>query len=648
IIATKRKTTTQTDAAKTIGKAGVAEMLGLVVETPTARAWLIQYLQTSPNYAHNGDQQMSRSAQRLLRLARAQGHDVVVPACTHCDRDLLLGANHPDGSRCCHGCYTKATPKICGRCHLPKIIRRRLEDGSAVCGTCWRKDPANYRLCTICDRMQPAHKRVDGHSVCENCADGRIGRCVHCHKTTTIAVSFLGGDTCESCYRHAKSTKKKCPTCYTSALLVAVDEAGNLVCSTCAGTPPRYACPRCGNEEPRYGRICHRCHATDCVNDLFAEGTARTRSLLAPLQVRLLDHPEPQSMAKWTKRSRTAALLRKMLREEIPISHTALDDHPAFQPANLLRHSLTDVGILKPRDEGGVRFERWLDAFLSDRPDSVARHLTPFCRWEVTARTRQLIRQKGITDGSYMRARLICRTAERFLNHLDQNGIDLGTAPQSVVEQYLDDNPKEASSLRNFLRWAARTGRARRLRPIKHPSGLKATSYPPDEHKKWLQRLSTDESLPLITRITGLISGLYGRPASHVLRLTRADIIDDGNTLQLRLGQTPITLPPPLPELIRSQIDAPRRWDTDSDWLFPSKLRAGAHVDYDRPVTSLEALGCSIVALRGSAMLNLASTMPIGPLCDLTGVAPSVARRWQIAAAAPYAKYPAMRQPARP
>lgn len=86
-----------------------------------------------------------------------------------------------------------------------------------------------------------------------------------------------------------------------------------------------------------------------------------------------------------------------------------------------------------------------------------------------------------------------------------------------------------------------------------------------------------------------------------------------------------------------------RRWDVESTWLFPSKLRAGEHVHASRFTTDLQNLNCSLVELRGAALLNLAATMPVAPLCNLTGASPNVAARWQTVAASAYAQYPALR-----
>jgi hypothetical protein len=162
-------------------------------------------------------------------------------------------------------------------------------------------------------------------------------------------------------------------------------------------------------------------------------------------------------------------------------------------------------------------------------------------------------------------------------------------------------------------------------------------------YREWMTRFETDETISLRARICGLIAGTTGRPSSTTAKLTRSMIDDTGQRMTLQIGKSPFQLRNPLPALIRRQLDEPRRWDIQSDWLFPSKLRAGTHTDYSSFVKDLQQLGCSVVALRGAALVNLAATMPVGPLADLTGISVNVAARWQVVAAAAYSQYPALR-----
>lgn len=230
-----------------------------------------------------------------------------------------------------------------------------------------------------------------------------------------------------------------------------------------------------------------------------------------------------------------------------------------------------------------------------------------------------------------------------FLTYLHDNALDLHTGSQTILEDYLEQFPRHLDQVRTFIRWAADTGRATRMSPPPSRWVDPSTSYPIPVYRDWMHRFETDETIPLRTRICGLLCGTLGRPSSTVAKLTRTAITDTGDEMTVTIGTSPVRLRDPLPALIRRQLDAPRRWDTDSDWLFPSKLRAGAHTDYSMMVKDLQTLGCSIVSLRGAALLALAATMPAGPLSDLTGISTGVANRWQTLAAAAYSGYPALR-----
>lgn len=349
-------------------------------------------------------------------------------------------------------------------------------------------------------------------------------------------------------------------------------------------------------------------------------------------------------MVQWPARSKTSGILRAMLREDIEISHEELDRASNEQAANLLRHLLVDVGVLEARAEGWASFEQWLDRFIADRPARIARVLAPYCRWDLTARMRLAIRRNGVSDGVFARSRAQCRVALNFLTHLDSNSLSLLDCSQSVVEDYLEVNPREHVPLRSFLVWARRSGHTRRLEPPRSRWSMPSVHYSAEQYSAWMTRFAEDESLDLRARICGLICGMTGRPSSVVATLTRSHIEDRGDSMRITLGKYPVLAREPLAVLIRQQLAAPRRWDIDSDWLFPSKLRPGAHTDYSMFVRDLQAIGCSVVRLRGAAMLNLTLTVPIGPLADVTGISIGAATKWQRSGGAAYARYPAMRR----
>jgi len=627
----------------TIGAGGVRELLEELAPTTMGQAHLRRFLaDTNATWITAADPHLPRQAQRLLRMLRARGIPVVLPVCSGCGREQLLTQTLEDGHRVCNNCRDARYTRRCDGCYEVRVISHRI-DGKSFCGTCRRRRPEAKEACIRCGHDRLVQNRTPDGPVCPQCAPGKIEPCVHCGRERRVRVRFLGGPTCEPCFSVIRGTRRPCPRCGTIGMVASVADDGTLACSTCTGVRSRFICADCGVEDIRNGRRCYPCLARIALEKLFAAGTPARRQALEPLRQRLVRHPEPKSMALWPGRSASAAILREILTEGIELTHEALDRHATVQAASLLRHALVDVGVLEPRDTAWVQFMAWIDTFLEDHPEHMMRNLGPFCRWHVPARTRLLVQRNGITDGTFVRARRICRTAALFLADLAAHELELKTASQQAVESYLDRHPQDSEPLAVFLRWASQSGAADRIHPVPSRYADPYTAYPIETYRTWMRRFATDETIRLRTRICGLIAGITGRPSTTIAGLTAASIIDDSDQMLLRLSTTPVQLPPPLPALIRQQLATPRRWDTESTWLFPSKLRAGAHVHASRFAADMQTLNCSVVGLRGAALLNLAATMPVGPLCDLTGMSPNVAARWQIVAASAYAQYPALR-----
>lgn len=627
----------------TIGAEGVHELLQQLAPTVRGQAHLRRFLaDVDATWITAADPHLPRQAQRLLRVLRDRGIPVVLPLCSGCGQEKLLTQTLENGRRACDNCREVRHTRRCDGCERVRVISHRI-DGKSYCGTCRRQRPEAKEACIRCGHDRLVQNRTPDGPLCPQCAPGKIEPCVHCSRDRRVRVRFLGGPTCEPCFNIIRGTRRPCPRCGTVALVASLADDGTLACSTCTGVRSRFVCADCGIEDIRNGSRCYPCLARIALDDLFAVGTPARRADLEPLRQRLLNHPEPKSMALWPRRSTSAAILREILTENRELTHAGLDQHPTVQAVSLLRHALVDVGVLEPRDTAWVQFVAWIDRFLEDQPEQVMRHLGPFCRWHVPARTRLLIGRNGITDGTFVRARRICRTAAHFLADLRSQQLELKTASQRAVESYLDRHPRNFEPLAVFLRWVSQSGAADRIHPVPSVYADPYTAYPIDTYRSWMRRFATDETIRLRTRICGLIAGITGRPSTTIAGLTATSIVDDGEGMMLRLGITPVQLPSPLPALIRRQLTTPRRWDAESTWLFPSKLRAGAHLHASRFAADLQNLSCSVVGLRGAALLNLAATMPVGPLCDLTGMSPNVAARWQVVAASAYAQYPAIR-----
>ncbi|MFE2377518.1 hypothetical protein [Streptomyces sp. NPDC059398] len=71
-----------------------------------------------------------------------------------------------------------------------------------------------------------------------------------------------------------------------------------------------------------------------------------------------------------------------------------------------------------------------------------------------------------------------------------------------------------------------------------------------DERFDALGRLLTDPAIPIPLRVAGVIVLLYAQPVSRVVRLSVDDVIRDGDTVLLRLGEPASPVPDPVAALL--------------------------------------------------------------------------------------------------
>jgi hypothetical protein len=64
-----------------------------------------------------------------------------------------------------------------------------------------------------------------------------------------------------------------------------------------------------------------------------------------------------------------------------------------------------------------------------------------------------------------------------------------------------------------------------------------------DERRDALGRLLSDTEIPTRLRVAGVIVLLYAQPVSRIIRLSVDDVIHDGDTVLLRLGEPPHPFP---------------------------------------------------------------------------------------------------------
>ncbi|MGX1756154.1 hypothetical protein ACWIG5_04435 [Streptomyces lydicus] len=88
------------------------------------------------------------------------------------------------------------------------------------------------------------------------------------------------------------------------------------------------------------------------------------------------------------------------------------------------------------------------------------------------------------------------------------------------------------------------------------------------------QVINQDQT-PLRARVAAALVLLYAQPATGIVRLTVDDVIDDGATVNVRLGDPPSPLPEPVVDLVRAYVQSrqhlPYASSRSSPWLFPGR-----------------------------------------------------------------------------
>jgi hypothetical protein len=237
----------------------------------------------------------------LVRLAHAlhdTGHSgVVLPGCVRCRRTLRNLVAGPDG-RVCIRCDARARTGVCARCGREgRILARRAEGG--ICGRCYRRDEQVIRPCARCGRQrQPVARLEDGSAVCDTCWQPPARTCTRCGTTASTHYRGPNGALCHQCYRQEHQPRRRCSRCGQTARIATRSADGtaevcygcyrrptiHTQCSTCGrtricqrtGRPgllvcsscrpwPRVACARCARERIvaanwPIGPVCHACY----------------------------------------------------------------------------------------------------------------------------------------------------------------------------------------------------------------------------------------------------------------------------------------------------------------------------------------------------------------------------------------------------
>ena len=132
--------------------------------------------------------------------------------------------------------------------------------------------------------------------------------------------------------------------------------------------------------------------------------------------------------------------------------------------------------------------------------------------------------------------------------------------------------------------------------------------------------------------MAGLLVLLYAQPVPAIVQLTIGHVIDQQTGVLLKLGPTPVALPPPVDSLLVRLTSERRghasvgRTGTDP-WLFPG-ARPGLPLSAHQMKSRLQRMEIGARPGRAAALLELAAQMPAAVLHQLLGVSIRTAPYW--------------------
>ncbi|MFD9595537.1 hypothetical protein ACFWA9_22710 [Kitasatospora sp. NPDC059973] len=170
-----------------------------------------------------------------------------------------------------------------------------------------------------------------------------------------------------------------------------------------------------------------------------------------------------------------------------------------------------------------------------------------FATWHQLRRLRAKAEAGPLGRSPTSEARQQITQADAFLTWLTGQNRTLDQCQQADLDAWHADNYATRRPAQPFLRWCMDKGAMPRL--VLPPHVIKQDQAPMHQHRRLaiLHRVLHDEALPLRTRTAAALVLLYAQPVSRIVRLTIADVADDGDALTIRLGDPRRHCPHPSP-----------------------------------------------------------------------------------------------------
>ncbi|MBX7269580.1 hypothetical protein KIF24_28600 [Micromonospora sp. Llam7] len=597
-------------------------------------------------------------------LIAAGATDVALPVCPFCQQSAKIRFGR-DGLRCCKRCYEASRSQPCTRCGRARPVAERTADGAALCKACGQRDPVNFETCARCGQHARLVPTDSGERCCRACWRAPIATCSICGRRRPCHGASGPSPRCETCVKRLNTAA--CQRCGITRVVFARTAQGQPLCQRCAG--PRERCVHCHRVRPVVGRppdgpvcgacwrrdpaathpcqrcgtvtwlhhfgLCPACACPEVLRELLtaADGTLRPAATTV-LDV-LAGDDNPAAVLKWLQAPTPRALLAALAEQAGPLQHTTLDRLRPTKAADRLRALLVARGALPARDEHLVLLERWIDTATAAIADVNDRRLVRrFATWHHLRRLRQLSTPDRPTGyGQISAARGDLAAAIAFLAWLRTRSTSIATAQQADVDDWLTSGPSSRHNASAFVSWAVRRRHA-------HDIDLSARSSTThrrvltqrDQRWQLARRLLHDNDLHAVDRVAGLLVLLHAQPVSRIAGLTVEHVEATPDGTHLRLGSTPIRLPPPLDHLV-AELVGRRAGHTAvgrtaaNRWLFPGAA-PGQPLSAQQLGARLRRLGVPARTSRNTTLMDLAGQLPAAVLSQLLGLHLQTATNW--------------------
>ena len=375
---------------------------------------------------------------------------------------------------------------------------------------------------------------------------------------------------------------------------------------------------------------------------LLDDGTGQIRPELVPFHDAIRQMSRPRSGILWISKPHVPPILAALARGQVPLTHDGLSTLSPWRSVINVRDLLMACGILPEADRFLLLFEQWLTTWLAGITDDAHRRLLHrFATWQTLRRLRAAAGNGPVGAARNQAARHALIQSAAFLAWLASRDHALDHCTQGDLDGFFARPGQARNAVIPFLHWCTRQRELPRLQITARPSPAR---QPVSQQQRLdlIRRLADDGQLDLRNRVAALLVLLYAQPVTKITRLTTSDVIRDGDTLTIRLGDPPAPVPEPFAALVASYLNARPNLVTatnpGSQLLFPGR-RAGQPMHPTTLRPRLTAVGIPNITGRTAALCQLLLQAPAPVVAGMLGYSATAAEQIAAASGATWKNY---------